>query len=182
MKDRASAAFVADGSDPRTLEGIGAKDMDVAIVAFGGDFEASVLAVSSLAQLKIPHIFARAVNERQARVLRAVGATRVVLVEEEMGRRLAPEVLSPASSDLAEYASSFRVVAWRVSEAFVGGTVAEFNRRYREINILGYWREQTSESKRPRPLLPNPDYRINKGDTLLLIGLHDAVEAFLAES
>jgi trk system potassium uptake protein TrkA len=183
VKDKTSAAYVGDGSNPQVLEGIGAKNMDVAVVAFAHDFEASVLAISSLAQLKIPHIIGRGADDRQATVLRAVGATRVLLVEREMGRRLAPEVLSPASSDLVEYAAAFRIVPWVAAGAMIGKTVADFDRHHTEVNVLGYWREQqaTKTGKKPRPILPTPDYRVQKGDTLLLIGLHDAVEKFLAE-
>ena len=182
VKDRASAAFVADGSDPAVLESIGASEMDVAVVTYGEDFEASVLAVASLVQAKVKRVLARGANERQASVLRAVGATRVILVEDEMGRRLAPEVLSPASSDLVEYASSFRVVPWSPTGNVVGKTLAELDlRRRHEITILGYWREGSATGgRKSRPLLPGPDYRVEAADTLLIIGLHDAVERFLA--
>lgn len=183
VKDKASAAFVADASDPQVLEGVGAKDLDVAIVTFGEDFEATVLTVATLAQLKVPTIIARAKSERQAAVLRAVGATRVVLVESEMGRRLAPEVLSPASSDLMELAAAFRVVPWSARGACVGRTLAEIDlpRRY-EVTVLGYWRGPAAELARQRRLkAPGADYRLEEGDTLLLIGLGTAVEKFLAE-
>jgi len=185
VKDKAGAAFVADGSDPGVLEGVGAKDVDVAVITYAEDFESSVLVVASLAQLKVPAIFARASNDRQAAVLRAVGATRVILVEHEMGRRLAPEVLSPVSADLVEYASSFRVVPWEAKGNVLGKTVSEFNGRYADLNVLGYWREGAAGplsvfSRKRRPILPAPTERIVAGDTLLLIGLHDAVEKFLA--
>ena len=86
VKDKSSAAFVGDGSEQRVLEGIGGRQLDVAVVTYGEDFESTVLAVSTLAQMKVPCIIARGANERQASVLRAVGATRVVLIEAEMGR------------------------------------------------------------------------------------------------
>jgi trk system potassium uptake protein TrkA len=183
VKDKTSAAFVADGSDPRVLEDIGGRDLDVAVVTYGEDFEATVLAVSTLAQLKVPVIIARAANERQAVALRAVGATRVVLVEHEMGRRLAPEILSPASSDVMEYASSFRVVPWVATAAFSGHTLVELDIRRRwEITVLGYWRGSAPVTgRKPRLAVPGPDYRVGEGDTLLLIGLGDAVEKFLDE-
>ena len=60
LKDRVSAAFVADGSDPGVLESVGAREMDVAVVTYGEDFEATVLAVATLAQMKVPAIMARA--------------------------------------------------------------------------------------------------------------------------
>lgn len=184
VKDRVSAAFVADGTDPAVLESIGVGDLDVAVVTYGEDFEASVLAVASLVQAKVKRVLARGANERQAMVLRAVGATRVILVEDEMGRRLAPEVMSPASSDLIEYASSFRVVPWSPAGTMVGKTLAELDLRKRhEITVLGYWRASEGiTGRRPRPTLPGPDYRVASSDTLLIIGLHSAVEKFLAST
>lgn len=181
VKERASAAFVADASEPHVLEGVGARDVNVAAVTFGEDFEAAVLTVSTLVQLKIPTIIARAKNERQAAVLRAVGATRVVLVESEMGRRLAPEVLSPASSELMEEAAAFRVMPWAARGSFVGRTLAELDlpRRY-DVTVLGYWRGPVAGRKRS-VTRPTPDYRVQEGDTLLVIGLAEAIEKFLAE-
>jgi trk system potassium uptake protein TrkA len=181
VKDKTSAAFVADGSDPRTLEDIGARDLDIAVVTFGEDFESTVLAVSKLVELEIPVIIARATNERQAAVLRAVGATRIVLVETEMGRRLAPELLSPASSDVMEYASSFRVVPWVATGELVGKTLAEIDLRGRwGLTALGYWRGAVGPTARkPHLVMPGPEHRVAAGDTLLLIGPADAVEKFL---
>jgi trk system potassium uptake protein TrkA len=180
VKERATAAFIADASDPQVLEGVGAKDVQVAVVSFGEDFEASVLTVSTLVQMKIPTIIARAKNERQAAVFRAVGATRVVLVESEMGRRLAPEVLSPASSELMEEAAAFRAVPWVAVGAVVGKTLADLDlpRRY-DVTVLGYWRGPSTTRKK-RLTRPTPEYRIEEGDTLLIIGLADVIERFLA--
>lgn len=181
VKDKTSAAFVADGSDARTLEDIGARDIDIAVVTFGENFECTVLAVSKLAELRIPTIIARGTNERQAAVLRAVGATRVVLVETEMGRRLAPELLSPASSDLLEYASSFRVIPWVATGELVGKTLAEADLRGRwGLSALGYWHGAVGPApSKPHLVMPGPDHHVAAGDTLLLIGPADAVEHFL---
>lgn len=182
LKDKASAALVADASDPAVLEGVGAKDLDVAVVTFGEDFEGAVLTVSTLTQMKVPVVIARAKNERQAAVMRAVGATRVVLVETEMGRRLAPEVLSPAASDLMEQAAAFRVVPWAAQGAVIGRSLAELDlpRRY-DVTVLGYWRGPEAISRKRRLHRPSPEYRVEAGDTLLLIGLGDAVEKFLEQ-
>lgn len=180
VKDKSSAAFVGDGSEPRVLEGIGARQLDVAVVTYGEDFEATVLAVSTLAQMKVPNIIARGANQRQATVLRAVGATRVVLIENEMGRRLALEVLNPVASDLMELASSFRVVPWTAAGGAVGKTLAQLDLRRRfELNVLGYWRAGAlTVGQKPKLMMPGSDYRIEQGDTLLLIGMGTAIEKF----
>lgn len=181
VKDKVSAAFVADGSEPNVLESVGAREMDVAAITHGEDFETTVLAVATLAQLKVPAIFARVATERQAAVLRSVGATRVVLVESEMGRRLAPEVLSSAASELMEQAAAFRVLPWAAHGSFLGRSLADLDlpRRY-EVTVLGYWRGREAAARKQRLERPTPDYRVAAGDTLLLIGLADALERFLA--
>lgn len=182
VKDTTSAAFVADGTDPQVLQGLGVKDIDVAIVTFSTDFEAAALTVSTLTQQKVPNIIARAKSDRQAAVLRAVGATRVVLVEKEMGRRLAPEVLSPTSADLAEEAAAFRVVPWLAGGALVGRTLSELDlpRRY-DLTVLGFWRGPRGPRK-AKLSRPTPDYRVEEGDTLLLIGLAESIEKFVEDN
>jgi trk system potassium uptake protein TrkA len=179
FKAKAAAAFVADANDPGVLESVGAKDVDVAVVTSGEDFEATVLAVSQLAQLGVKTIFARAASERQAHVLRAVGATRALQLEDEMGHRVAVQVLNPTATHLMDFAMHFRVVPWVAVRDYFGRTLAEAKFRTFEINVLGYFKKDT-QADRPKLLLPTPDYRIQQGDTLLLVGEEESLERFLA--
>lgn len=179
----ASAAFVADAAEPQVLESVGAREVDVAVVTSGENFETVVLCVAQLAQMGIKTIFARAANDRQAHVLRAVGATRAVQVENEMGRRLAVQVLNPGAMHFMDFAMNFRVVPWTATDAYVGKTLAEAEFRRKDVNVLGYLRGQaTSSSAKPRMELATPDYRIARGDTLVLVSDEDAIEGFLAEA
>jgi trk system potassium uptake protein TrkA len=181
VKGKAAAAFIADGTDPKVLESVGAGDVDVAVVCAGEDFEATVLAVSQLAQMKVRVIIARAASERQAHVLRAVGATRAVLVENEMGRRLAVEVLNPVAAPLMDFATHFRVVPWVAVAPYVGKKLSQADLRRYEINVLGYFRpDPRNPSAPPRLRWPTPDYEIGEGDTLLIVSLEDNIERFLA--
>jgi trk system potassium uptake protein TrkA len=180
-KARASAAFVADASEPGVLENIGARDVDVAVVTSGEDFEATVLCVSQLSQLGVKVIFARAANDRQAHVLRAVGATRAVQVENEMGRRMAVQVLNPVAAHLIDFAMHFRVVPWLPQAPYVGKTLAAAQLRKHEINVLGYLDGRSTDTDgSPRMQLPGPDYVIKEGETLLLVSEEEALERFFA--
>ncbi len=180
-KAHASAAFVADGSEPGVLQNIGARDVDVAVVTSGEDFEATVLCVSQLSQLGVKIIFARAANERQAHVLRAVGATRAVQVENEMGRRMAVQVLNPVAAHLTDFAMHFRVVPWLPRAPYIGQTLASAQLRKHEINVLGYLSSGPLDATgRPRMQVPGPDYVIREGETLLLVSEEEALERFFA--
>ncbi|MBI2394774.1 MAG: TrkA family potassium uptake protein [Deltaproteobacteria bacterium] len=93
VKDLCAHAVVADGTDPRVLAAVEATSCDSVVVSFGEDFEASVLAVASLKKLGVREVAARATNQRQSDVLLAIGATRVIQLEIEGGRRLAEELV-----------------------------------------------------------------------------------------
>lgn len=181
VKGKAGAAFVADGTDPKVLESIGAREVDVAVVCAGENFEDTVMAVSQLAQMKVKVIIARAASERQAHVLRAVGATRAVLVEDEMGRRLAVEVLNPVAAPLMDFATHFRVVPWVAVPPYIGQKLSQADLRRYEINVLGYFRSDPSNPNAPPRLRwPTAEYEIAQGDTLLIVSLEDNIERFLA--
>lgn len=179
-KEKTSAAFQGDATDPRVLSAIGADHVDVAVVTFGEDFEAAVLCVASLFKMGVKDIVARAATARQAEVLRAVGATRVVQIEYEMGHRLASDLVTPVANDLLDFAHGYRVVPWVAGGRFVGKTLMDLDLRKRyEIQVLGV---RPKGSKAAKLELPSGGYAIAEGDTLMLVGADDAVSKFIQDS
>ena len=182
VKGRAEAAYVGDGSDPRVLADVGAAEMDSAVVSFGEDFEASVLCVASLKQLGVREIVARAATERQADVLRLVGATRVLELEREMGARIATELSTACATELLDFAHGYRVVPWLAHGPLVGKTLAEADLRHHyDIAVLGsgHGRDLSSGTRGIVPV--TPDYVIKGGDTLMLVGEDKAMTRFLSD-
>lgn len=183
VKDWSSGAFVGDATVAKVLQGVGAQDVDTAVVTFGEHFEPSVLCVASLVRLKVPNVIARATTDRQADILRAVGATRVIQIETEMGHRLGADITMPLAEDLLEVASHYRVVPWDAHGRLVGLTLAEakIRQKYR-INVLGV-RSKASAAAGVSPRLeaPPPNYVIQDGDTLLLVGDGEDVSRFVVE-
>ncbi len=106
MADIADIAVQADATDAEALEKVGAKEADVAVVAIGGNIEASILATTILKDLGVPEVVSRAQNNIHARVLARVGATRVVFPEKDMGERLASLMMHPWMSHFAQLPGS----------------------------------------------------------------------------
>ena len=94
VKDKVAYAMELDASDPAALSSVDVKTCQTVVVAIGEGFEAAVLAVAALRELKVTEIIARAQTPRHARIMLAVGAHRVIQVESEMGRTFARELLS----------------------------------------------------------------------------------------
>ncbi|AKF05951.1 potassium channel family protein [Sandaracinus amylolyticus] len=180
VKDKTSAAFVGDATDPRVLSAIGADLVDTAVVTFGEDFEATVLCVTTLRKMGVKDVVARAATMRQAEVLRMVGASRVVQLEHEMGHRVAADLVMPVASDLLDFAHGVRVVPWIAEGKMVGKTLAQAELRKRwEIHVLGV-RPQGAGGKKLE--VPGADYTIAAGDTLLIAGAEASINRFVRES
>lgn len=183
VKDMTSAAFVGDATVPKVLEGIGAQSVDTAIVTFGEHFEPSVLCAASLVRMGVREVIARAATDRQADILRAVGVTRVIQLETEMGRRVGADITTPLAQDLLDLASDYRVVPWDAHGPLIGQTLASSKIRQRyQINVLGVRPHgRKVPGGKPRLEVPTPDYVIRDGDTLLLVGAGEDVSRFVAE-
>jgi trk system potassium uptake protein TrkA len=185
LKDRTTHAFVGDATDPKVLEGIGAADVDGAVVTFGNRFEASVLCVATLHRMGLANVVARAETPRQADILVTIGASRVMQIETEMGRRLGHDLVHPMAADLLNLASDYRVIPWTAEGAIVGQTLAQagLRRRY-GLTVLGYRSARPDvppTEGRPRLTMPSPDQLIQEGDTLLLVGEQDGVTRFFSD-
>jgi trk system potassium uptake protein TrkA len=179
IKGHTHAAFVGDGTDPSVLESVGAKSVDTAVVTFGEAFESAVLATAALKSLGVPVIVSRASTARRAEVLRAVGATRVLEIEHEMGVRAAEEILTPNVRDLLDLAGQHRVVPWAATGALVGKPLKDSGLRQKyEINVVGMRSADDKQSK--KLLFPAPDYVIKEGDILLLVGEESNIQRFIA--
>jgi len=98
VKERVAYAIQLDATNTDALRSIDARSCEAAIIAMGGDFEASVMSVVALKDAGVLRVIARARDGRQARVLRSVGAAEVLEVESEVGRQLAERLFQHSDS------------------------------------------------------------------------------------
>ena len=94
IADKVTYAMQADIEDPDLLSSLGSRNFDGIVVASSENLECSILATLAAKEMGIPYILCKANNERYARVLRKVGADAVVFPEEEMGRKIAKNLIS----------------------------------------------------------------------------------------
>src|SRR5512136_26153 len=94
IKEHVLIAVQLDSKDQEALEAQDLKNVDAAIVGIGADFEECLLTVVVLKQMGIPKVIARAGTKSQKMILEKVGCDLVVLLEEDMGRRIAKILIS----------------------------------------------------------------------------------------
>ncbi|NUR93116.1 MAG: TrkA family potassium uptake protein [Nonomuraea sp.] len=118
----------ADSTDLETLRQLGVPDFYRAVVAIGGDLEASILTTSLLIELEIDDIWAKAVSRQHGRILSRIGAHHVVFPEHDMGERVA-HLVSGRMLDFMQVDENFAMAKTRPPKDYVGVPLGHSNLR-----------------------------------------------------
>jgi trk system potassium uptake protein TrkA len=165
LADQLTQVVALDSSDEDALRAVDILSFDTVVVAIGSDFESNLLTTVALKSLGVRNVVCKASTERQRSILLRVGADRVVLPEQEAGRRLAQVLTAPGILDQLELEPGYSITELQVPEALVGHTLAESDLRRRfGITVLVVKRKQSLV------VSPPADYLLEKGDLLVVLG------------
>ena len=168
-------AVEADATDPTALAQLGVADYPHAVVGIGSHLEASVLATASLADAGVGTVWAKAVTEQHARILRLVGAERVVLPERDMGLRLAHLVSTRGrAKEYVDLDGDFALARCTAPEDLVGRTLEEAHVRRRDRVTVVCLTDGDG-----RFSYATPASLVRQDADLLVVGPPRAVEAFV---
>lgn len=162
----------ADSTRLDVLRQLAVGEFDRVVVAIGNDITASILTASLLLQLKVPVIWAKAVDEQHGAVLEQLGVHKVVYPEKDMGRRVA-HLVRGAAADYLEIDPGYAIVKTVAPSHLYGITLAEGAvRGTHGITVAAYrpagedWRNAVADTV------------LREGDTVLVVGPTRKVEKF----
>ena len=169
-------AVQADASDMDTLKSLGIRNFDVAIVAIGKDIQASIMATLLLKELGISYVVAKASSEIHERVLRKIGADRIILPEQEMGMRIANNLISGNILDHIQLSSEYSIIEMGILPDWQGKSIIEVDPRATYgINIIAVQRGGAID------ISPSPNYILDSGDTLVVVGSNKQLQSLEAK-
>lgn len=158
-------AVCTDVTDTDAIHSLGIRNFDGAIVAIGENLEASVLVTIIAKEMGIPFVMAKAQTELQAKVLKKVGADKIVFPEKETGIRIANNLMSDNFFDAVELSTKYSMMDLDVPAEWIGKTLRELNlRASKKINVIGIKKEEEFE------ITPDPDMPLTEDDVLVIIG------------
>lgn len=164
----------ADCTEVTTLEQLGVSDFEAAVVAIGTDIEASVLAVLALSDLGLTNIWAKATNDKHARILERTGATHVVFPEQRMGERVA-HLLNERLLDFISFGEEFAIARLKAPEPIIGlPLITSQCRKKFDVTVVGVKREGENF------IHAVPDTIIFEDDELVVSGRIADIEKFSA--
>lgn len=167
VKDHSHLAVQGDGSDMDTLVEIGAGSVDLAYLCMGESFEASVLALTNLLELKVPRIEVRASDARKAKIFKSIGAHGVFYVEEEMGRILAKRTSRPSALHEMELEHGLKIMEWSPGYWAHNKTLMELNLpANHQVQVVAL-RDPSNPSQL---IFPGPSSVLKQDHLVLIIG------------
>ena len=137
IKERVTHSICVDVTDERAIRAQNISDVDVAIVAIGDDIKMSILAVAMLRKLGVGKIIARATSKLHEHVLKEIGASEIVKVEEEMGEIVASKIVAPHVLQRYNFAAGYSIVEIKLGKKYEGKTLVESQiRQNYSLNIV----------------------------------------------
>ena len=141
MASTLSSSVIIDTTDDMALKEAGIDQYDVALIAIGRDIQASILTTMNLKMLGIRTIWVKASNKTHHRILSKLGADRVILPEQEMGRHIAQMLNNPIVQDYVSLGNGFSVVNVVIPERLKGRELASLGiRKSFDLRLLGLMR------------------------------------------
>ena len=168
-------AFVIDELNTDTLKEVGIQNCDTVIVCIGEKMDTSILTTMCVVEMGIPHVIAEALTAEQGAVLGKLGA-QVVYPERDMAIRLGKRLISRNFLDYVSLDNSVEIRQIIVSGKLVGKTIEEYGiRKKYKLNVIAI------ESGHTTNIEVQPDYRLNEGDVIVVIGKIDKMDRFEAD-
>lgn len=154
-----AAAFLpickcADVTDVEVIKRLGIEEIDTVVICMASNLEASVMAVTLCKELGVKNVIAKCGNAMHQKILRRVGADKVVFPEHESGVRLAQNILSSGFVDILSLSDDVSLVEIDVKEEWIGKTLVDLNLRKKHgLNVVAI-RKNNTVSVSIDPALP----------------------------
>lgn len=127
----------ADVTEPEAIKRLGISNVDVVIIAMASNLEASVMATTLCKEVGVETVIVKCGNELHQKILRRVGADKVIFPEKESGVRLARNLLTAGFSEMIELDDEVSMVELDVKNEWVGKNLIELSLRKKySINVV----------------------------------------------
>ncbi len=176
-------AVQADATDEKALQSLGMGDMDVVIVSIGGSMEASILVTLLLKEMGVKRIVVKALSSLHGKILRKLGADKIVFPERDMALKLAESLISPNILEQIDLSPYYSIVEVHAPKDFIGKTIGEIDIRAKYgVTVIAIKEKEPiltgsgeTDFKETINISPQPEDGIKEGDILLVLGKTETI-------
>lgn len=163
----------ADSTDEEALRSLGLQDFDVVVVAIGQDIQSSILTTILVKEIGVPRVVVKAQTELQGKVLRKVGADKVIYPERDMGQRVAHHLISSNIIDHIELSDDYSLVEIAASGQMIGRSLRQLDIRAKYgCNVMAI------KNGDKMNIAPHAEDLIQLHDVLVVVGKNTDLQHF----
>lgn len=165
---------VVDCTDEEALRAAGVLDLETVVVAMSDPIEASITATliaKDSEGSRVRQVIARATSDLHEKMLKRVGADRVIFPSRMQGERLGLELVRPNLMERLALDEQHCIEEIKVPEPFVGRSLRDLNlRKNFRVNVLAAGAQSS--------LMVNPpaSHVLEEGHLLVVMGLVDDLQ------
>nr|WP_300005078.1 TrkA family potassium uptake protein [Tissierella sp.] len=164
-------AVEADVMDEHVLKDLGLGNMDAVVVSIGSDLQSSIMATLLSKELGVSRVVAKAQTELHAKVLKKIGADRIIFPERDMGSRVAHNLTSRNILDYIELSPEFSILEVEALKTWVGKDLKDLRLRNKYgVNVIAVKRGTDIN------ISPKSEDVIKDGDIVIIIGSAEDVK------
>ena len=168
IADSVTHAVQMDATDENALRTLGIRNFDVAVVTIGEKIQASVMATLLAKELGVKYIIAKGHSDLHAKVLKKIGADRVILPEKDMGVRVAHNLVSSSILDYIELSPDYSIIEINTPKEWHGKSLTELQLRSKYgINVMAIKRHNEIN------ISPIAEDKVEPEDIIVAIGSSD---------
>lgn len=186
IKEDVSYAVCMDATDIKLLRSHNVHEMDAVVVAIGEDFEALMLCIVQLLELKVKRIMALANGKHQRMILEKIGVTEILSPENDVGLAVAERLLNPNILTSLLLPDNYEIVEVKTPRSIANRTLGDINLRSKyNLNLITLKREteviKDGEVVKECHILgvPNSETVLIESDTIIVFGLVRDIERFI---
>ncbi|WP_028548901.1 potassium channel family protein [Paenibacillus sp. UNC451MF] len=163
----------ADSTDEEALRSLGLRNFDVVIVAIGQDIQSSILTTIILKEIGVPKVVVKAQNELHGKVVKKIGADKVIYPERDMGQRVAHHLISSNILDYIELSDAYSIIEVQASRTLVGKNLRQLDIRAKYgCNVMAI---RTGSHMN---IAPSAEDLIREQDVLVIVGKNEDLNHF----
>lgn len=134
----------ADITDPEVIEKLGIANIDVVIISMANNFEETVMALTLCKEVGVKTVIVKCASEMHQKILKRMGANKVVFPEKESGIQLAKNLLRSGFADLVDISDDISMIELDIIPEWANKSIAELNLRKKYgINIIAICKDES---------------------------------------
>lgn len=164
-------AYCADVTNESVMRDLGVNNSDYVIITMGQNFEATLVATINALEIGAPRVIVKASNHLHASILERIGATRVIIPEMDMAKKLAHSLTSPNFVEIVDLADGYSMVEIEVPKKWIGKSIEQLNiRQDYHVSVVAIHKGSDVN------INPRPSYVFAVADRVYVLGDTDKIE------